>query len=302
MRWLLILLLSCHAAESKTPTAVVDPPKPAPVVAEPVEREVGPGHFTMVIDFSVLRAHPASQQLAALIPLLPLWKQSLSGSKLDVMRDCDWLSIEGDDVHDATRDVVLVHYSGSDADVEAAIGALAGPAKSDLGEPTVRAWQVYQHGERVFLRPSNDHIVAIMPLDKAKEWAHTLAGSVVRAPHNNRAVDISATNPKTLVSIMPAAFVQERIVVTAQGNGALLHLEGDCADEASAAPAAIELERGVRERNSLAVKLATGGAFSHFKASAKGPMVVADIPFSPEQVDAVLKMTAIAEGARVPNP
>jgi hypothetical protein len=221
------------------------------------------------------------------------------------------MSIEGSDVHDATHDVVLLHYSAIDSDIEAAIIALTSQrtgssstdSSLDVSEPNVRAWRMYAHGnESAFLRPKNDHILAIVPLDKAKEWAHTLAGTVVKpAPHGAHAVDIRASKPSNIVPLMPAAFTDERIFITARGDGAVLQLEGDCPDEASAGEAAQELERAVRKRNTLAVKLVTGGAFTAFHAAPKGSMVVGEMPVSADQLDALLKMVALAEGASLPR-
>lgn len=306
----LVFLCGCHGAESKPAIAPVELPKNDPPRAV-VQRHVEPGRtsFTMLVDFSILRTHPAAAQLAILIPQLPVWKQSLASSRLDVMRDCDWMSIEGTNVRDATDDVVLVHYHASDSDVESAVlslvsqrvGMSTGTPVLDIA-PDVRSWQMEQRGEvRVFLRPQNDHLLAVLPYDKAVPLAHTLSRSKIEMPaHGDHAVDIRATNPHEIISMMPAAFVEERIWISPVGSGAKLRVEGDCKDEASAKDAATELEDGVRKRNSLGVKMVTHGAFNGFHAEAKGTLVYAEQTFSAEQIDAVLRMTALAEGARLP--
>lgn len=295
MRWAIpVLLCACHG-ETRPAVVAVDLPKAEPQAT--VRREPGPPHFSMIVDFAVLRAHPAGPQLSVLIPALPVWREYLPGTKIDVMRDCDWLSIEGPNVHDASEDVVLVHYTAKDSDVEAAVNAQNQPL--DAGEPTVKAWTSYRSA---FLRPQNDHLLAIVPKDDASTWAHKLAAAPVgigRQP--DRAVDIRSSSPHELIPMFPAAFLEERITITSQGEGARLRIEGDCRDKESAEKAATELEHEVHVRNTLAVKIVTHGAFSTFKAQAKGPMVVADVPFSADQVGAVLEMTALAEGAKLPK-
>jgi hypothetical protein len=309
-----LALFACHASEP----AVVPPPienkfeLPKVEAAQPVvtERPQGPGRFTMFVDFAALRAHPAAAQLSTLVPLLPVWRQFLSGSQLDVMRDCDWMNIEGTNVHDVNDDAVFVHYNTSDAAVENAVlalvsqrfGSSSGDATIDLGEPKVRAWQVYMHGiTRAFMRPINDHLVAVAPMETATSIAHALAKSPASPPeHGDHAVDIAAVNPHQLVPLMPAAFMTERIWIAGAGGGATMHVEGNCPDQESARAAAIELEQNVRTQNTFAVKLVTHGAFNGFQAEARGALVVADQTFSPDQVNAVLKMTATAQGASVP--
>jgi hypothetical protein len=296
MRWAIPLLFcACHASEPKTAAIVVDLPKAEPQTV--VRHEPGPPHFSMIVDFAVLRAHPAGAQLAVLIPALPVWREYLPGTKIDVMKDCDWISIEGANVHDASEDVVLVHYLSKDSDVESAVRAQNQPFDTD--EPTVAGWS---SGRSAFLRPKNDHVLAIVPQADAKAWVKKLAAAPIgigRAA--DRAVDIRSSSPHELIPMFPSAFLEERITITSQGPGARLHIEGDCSDKDSAAKAATELEHEVHVRNTLAVKVVTHGAFSSFKAETKGSMVVADVPFSAEQVDAVLEMTALAEGAKLPK-
>lgn len=303
-------LSACHAATApRAPDFAVElpPAPPPPQAASPPA--VGPPHFAMVVDFAALRAHPAAGDLSTLVAALPGWRQTLAGSGLDPIRDCDWLSIEGADVRDSSEDVVLVHYSARDADVEAAIDRLvsrsAGGAGAsfDAGEPSVRAWRMRSRArEVVFLRPESDHVIAIVPVADAGAWAGRLARGPAQGPARaGLAVDIHATRPHELVPMMPAAFSEERITVAAEGAGARLHVEGDCADEASARAAAEELERGVLERNTLGVKLATKGAFKGFRARGAGSKVVADVAVSADQLEAVLRMTALAEGAALPR-
>lgn len=305
---LALAVSGCHATPEAKVAEPVELPKPPPPPAVATIPEMGPANFTMVIDFAVLRSHPAGKQLAVLIPVLPVWRESLRGSSIDVMRDVDWMSIEGPNVYDASYDVVFVHYSASDVDVESAVvglikqRSLSSDLSVELGEPDVRGWKLdLRHHSSAFLRPKNDHILAVVPVGQAREQAHSLATNVVRAPKTGRAVDIRATNPHSLAAVMPAAFTDERIWVSPKGtDGATLHLEGDCVDDPSATVAAAELEDGVRKRNTFPVKMATHGLFTPFKATAKGKMVVADLDASAEQLDAILKFTAAAEGASLP--
>ncbi len=291
-----VFLAACHGGgEAKSPTVVVDLPKEETHPA--IAHDPGPPHFSMIVDFDVLRAHPAGPQLSVLIPALPVWREYLPGTRIDVMHDCDWLSIEGANVHDASEDVVLVHYSSKDSDVESAVAAQNSPL--DVGEPGVRGWSSHRSA---FLRPANDHLLAVVPLDTAKEWAHKLGSAPVGIGRQaDRAVDIRSSSPHELIPMFPREFLEERITITSQGDGARMHIEGDCRDKDSAVEAATALEHEVHVRNTLAVKVVTRGAFTAFRAQAKGAMVVADVPFSAEQVDAVLEMTALAEGAKLPK-
>ena len=129
--------------------------------------QAGPQNVIVTINMAVIRTHPEGKRLGPLISAVPQWEDFIQGTKVDPLRDTDWVSINGPSLIHSEKDVILVHYSASDAVVDQAIVALGkkhghgGPA--DVGVPGVKAVHGYaDRAERIFLRPQ-PHVLAVVP-------------------------------------------------------------------------------------------------------------------------------------------
>jgi hypothetical protein len=267
----------------------------------------GTNNVTVLINFEVIRAHPLGPRLRPILMAIPEWKQFMTGSTIDPYRDTDWMLITGPSLLDTTKDLVVIHYSASDADVDKACAAVAaqyskgGPM--DVGVPSVKAWRAFAHGaERALLRPRS-HVVLIVPSTHAKVFAQALAKTPI-TPRFKRgeAFSMRSLRPGGSVNFIPTSISELRLslVPRPSDSGADLYAEGDCPDSAAASLAADDLKNTVQRTNSLLVRLATAGALSGFEVKSEGSMVKAHLPGSKDQVDAVITLAGGQVG--VPPP
>lgn len=269
----------------------------------------GPNNVTVFVNMSVIKTHPAAPRLQPILAAIPQWKQFMSGSTIDPLRDCDWIFIMGPSLADTEKDAVFVHYSASDAVVDGAIGTISksyakgGPI--DVGVPKVKAWKAYaDRAERVFLRPSPG-VAVIVPATHATQFARVLVNNpVTPKARPGEAVRMTALRPGGSISVIPSSISEMRLWVVPRDadGGADVYAEGDCPDPAAAAQAAADLKDMIQKKNSFGVRLVTGGLFNAVEVTSSGALVKAHLSASRDQIDAVLGLVAGQLGASLPPP
>lgn len=267
----------------------------------------GPNNVTLFVNMGVIKTHPEAAKLAPILAAIPQWKQFMSGTAIDPMRDCDWILIMGPSLADTTKDAVFVHYSTSDAIVDGAIGTISkGYAKGgpmDVGVPRVKAWRAYaDNGERVFLRPSPG-VAVIVPASHATPFAKVLvANPIAPKTRPGEAMSLRALHPGGSISIIPSSITEMRLWVVPRNadGGADVYTEGDCPDATAAAAAANELRDTIQKKNSFGVRLVTAGLLNNVEVTSDGSLVKAHLSASREQIDAVLGLVAGQVGATLP--
>ena len=268
----------------------------------------GPNNVTVVINFAVIRAHPLGPRVQPILLAIPEWKEFMSGSTIDPYRDTDWIMLAGPSLLDTTKDVVYVHYSASDAEIDKGIAGVSakysqgGPM--DVGVPGVKAWRTHVHGaERAFLR-GQSHCVLIVPYSHAKVFAQAAAHSpcTLRSPPGE-AFRARFLRPGGSVAQVPSSISELRISLVPRNSdgSADLYGEGDCPDPATAQQASDDLKRTIGQINSLGVKLITGGALTAFESHAEGSMVKMHLPGTKDQVEAVITIAGARVGVTPPT-
>lgn len=269
----------------------------------------GPNNVTVFVNMAVIKTHPTASRLAPILGAIPQWKQFMTGSTIDPMRDCDWILIMGPSLADTEKDAVFVHYSTSDAIVDGAIGTISktyakgGPI--DVGVPRVKAWKAYaDRAERVFLRPSPG-VAVIVPATHATQFAKVLvANPITPKTRPGEALSLRALRPGGSISIIPQSITEMRLWVVPRNSdgGADVYAEGDCPDASTAAAAAVELKDTINKKNSFGVRLVTSGLLNNVDVTSDGNLVKAHLSASHEQIDAILGLVAGQLGASLPPP
>jgi hypothetical protein len=267
----------------------------------------GANNVTITINFAVIRTHPLGPRVQPILLAIPEWREFMSGSTIDPYRDTDWMMLAGPSLLDTTKDVVYVHYSASDAEIDKGIAQVSakysqgGPM--DVGVPGVKAWRAHVHGaERAFLR-GQSHCVLIVPYANAKVFAQAAARNpcTLRSPPGE-AVRARFLKPGGSVPQIPQSISELRIWLVPRNSdsGADLYAEGDCPDSAAATQAADDLKRTMAQANGLMVKVATAGVLNGFDARADGSMVKIHVPGNKDQVEAFIGLAGARVGVAPP--
>ena len=213
-----------------------------PALAEDVL--AGPPLVRLLVNMNEIRKNPVGAQLGPLMSAIPQWDDFMAGTKVDPVRDADWVTITGPSLLHTERDVIMVHYSAPDAVIDHAIDLIRqrshNGAGFDAGVPGVKATLGHaDRAPRVFLRPQ-PHVLAVTPPDfaetaarmlvKRKLAAHILAGEAMR---------LTVQHPHgPFPSLFPEEMSELRVwIVQRPDGGADVHGEGRCPD-ASVAEAA----------------------------------------------------------------
>lgn len=273
----------------------------------------GPNNITLIVNMTVIRAHPEGAKLGLILAAIPQWRPFLASSTaagvaLDPLRDIDWLMVMGPALDHTEKDAVYVHYSQSDAVVDKVIDSISkgyvGGGPIDVHVKGVKAWKGYaDRAERVFLRPA-PHIAVIVPASHATQFAQAVSQSPF-TPHMRpgEAASFRAINPGGSVSIIPQSITELRLWVIPRNadGGADVYGEGDCPDAQSAADAATQLTAEISRRNSISVRIVTSGLLNALTITSDGPTVKLHMPASKDQIDSIMGLAAQQVGVTLPS-
>lgn len=254
--------------------------------------EIQPEHVLvmLVIDVSAIRANPVGAQMGYLVRGIPQWEELLSGTRIDPLRDTDWIVISGPSFVNTARDVVLIHYSAPDTVVDRAVLSLArryprGGAV-DAGVPGVKATLAHaDRAERVVLRPQ-PRVLAVVPPSAAHNVARQLSGARIAAPiRAGDAVYLRFVSPHRALPELPEAIQEMRMRVAPRADGgADVFVEGDTSDSQSASSAAADVAQFVRRHDDPITSLLTHGILDHVDVKAEGPLVKAHLAATRDQL------------------
>jgi hypothetical protein len=258
--------------------------------------QAGVQNVVLTVNMAVIRTHPEGKRLGPLISAVPQWEDFIQGTKVDPLRDIDWVSINGPALLHTEKDVILVHYAVPDAVVDQAIVALGkkhghgGPA--DVGVPGVKAVHGYaDRAPRIFLRPQ-PHVLAVVPDDYAKTAAKILSKASVPAALKRpaEAMRLTLVHPHGPMPGIPESVTELRLWIVPRNadGGADVYGEGDTASGSAAAEATMVIARLVQDQNSFAVQLLTHGILNGVELRADGPTVKLHLSASREQIEVIL--------------
>lgn len=304
--------LVASASDASAPPGPSGPRDPGAMIGMPGLISAGTVNVTLLVNVSVIRQNPVGARMGPLLHGIPQWADFMKGSqsKVDPIRDTDWILIYGPSLIHTDRDAVFVHYSIPDAVVDTAVESISkrydkGGAY-DAGVPGVKASLGHaDNAERVFLR-GQPRVLIIVPKDKATDFAKLSK----RAKINPRvrageAMRLTVKDPWKQISIPGLKFSNSLkelrlwIVPRASDGGADVFVEGDCTDTAAATDVADALTDLIRRQNSILVRAATRGLLNHAKFTADGKVVKSHLSASPEQLEAILQGVGAMLGVQV---
>jgi hypothetical protein len=270
--------------------------------------QAGPQNVVLTVNMAALREHPEGKRLGPLISAVPQWNDFIQGTHVDPMRDIDWISINGPALIHTEKDVILIRYGASDAEVDKAVGLLSvkhgSGGRVDVGVPGVKAVRGYaDNAERVFLRPQS-HVLAVVPRDYAKKAAETLVkASVPRAlKRPGEAMRLTLVHPHGPMPNVPESVTEVRMWIVPRNDdgGADVYGEGDTASAAACEAAVAVLTQVVEDQNSFGVQLMTRGLLNKVDIHADGPTVRFHVPVSRDQIEVVLAFVGGRLGVPMP--
>lgn len=253
---------------------------------------------TVVINAIEIRKNPAAGQLGEILRSIPEWYDFMHGTEglIDPVADTDWILINGPSLRDSSADAVTLHYSKSDAIVNRAVQIVSrryvhgGPY--DAGVPSVRAWLAHaDRADRVILRPRS-HVLVIVPPKQAVSVARQLA-RVKAMPKEimpGVATYVRVVDPHhALPNLIPEGVAEMRLWVrTRDDGGADIDIQGDCKDVDTAVRGAEGVARAIRQNNTFAVSLGTGGLLNGAAVTSEGKQLRVHVGATREQVQATL--------------
>jgi hypothetical protein len=258
--------------------------------------QAGVQNVILTVNMAVIRTHPEGKRLGPLISAVPQWEDFIQGTKVDPLRDIDWVSINGPALLHTEKDVILVHYAATDAVVDQAIIALGkkhghgGPA--DVGVPGVKAVHGYaDRAERIFLRPQS-HVLAVVPSDYARTAAKILSKASVPAvlKRPEEAMRLTLVHPHGPMPGIPESVTELRLWIVPRNDdgGADVYGEGDTASNTASAAATETISRLVQDQNSFGVSLLTHGLLNGVELRADGTTVRLHLSASKDQIEVIL--------------
>ena len=270
--------------------------------------QAGPQNVVLLVNMAALREHPEGKRLGPLISAVPQWNDFIQGTHVDPMRDIDWISINGPALIHTEKDVILIHYAASDAEVDKAVGLLSvkhgSGGRVDVGVPGVKAVRGYaDNAERVFLRPQS-HVLAVVPRAYAKTAAQILVkASVPRAlKRPGEALRLTLVHPHGPMPNVPESVTEVRLWIVPRNDdgGADVYGEGDTASDAACESAVATLTQVVEDQNSFGVQLLTRGVLNKVDIHADGPTVRFHVPVSRDQIEVILAFVGGRLGVPMP--
>lgn len=273
----------------------------------------GVQNVVLGVNVALIRKHPVGARMGPILQAIPQWRDFLKGAPVpvDPIRDTDWILIYGPSLIHTDRDAVLVRYNVSDDAVDSTIASIArtydkgGPF--DAGVSGVKGSLGYaDNAQRVFLRPQSKLLV-IVPPSHAHEAAMTFRRQAPRGPPQTEAMRLIVRNPSNQISIPGLKFSQSLTeirfwIIPRADGGADVHGEGDCTDAAAAVDSADRLTELLKRQNSIGVRFATRGLLNNAAVVAEGSKIKLHLQASPEQLEAILQLTAATVGAQIAPP
>jgi hypothetical protein len=251
---------------------------------------------TLVVNAEVIRTHPVGARMGYLLRAIPQWDDFMRGTDLDPVRDTDWLVISGPSLRNTARDVVLIHYSASDAIVDRAVRLVSSKydrgGAFDAGVRGVRAVLAHaDRAERVILRPE-PHVLAVVPPSHAEKSARALvANPVMRHIHPGEAMYLRLVDPHHPMPEIPESITEMRMrVVPRPDEGADVFIEGDTKDGEEAALAADGIRRMVRRHNDALTSLLTHGLLDHVDVGIDGRRVKARVTATRDHIETLVTL------------
>jgi hypothetical protein len=258
----------------------------------------------LVVDVGAIRANPVGAQMGYLVHGIPQWEDLLSGTRIDPLRDTDWLVISGPSFVNTGRDVVLVHYSAPDPIIDRAVLSLAHRTPSggptDAGVPGVRAFLAHaDRAERVILRPQSG-VLAVVPPSAAHRVARQLSGARIAAPiRAGDALYLRFVSPHRALPELPEAIQEMRMrVIPRDDGGADVYVEGDTSDAEHASSAASDVAQFVRRHDDPITSLVTHGILDRVEVTAEGPLVKAHLTATRDQLATLVALVGDVLGVQ----
>lgn len=272
--------------------------------------QAGPQLVVVTINMAAIRTHPVGSRIGPFFAAIPQWDDFLVGTGIEPLRDTDWVSINGPSLIHSEKDVILVHYSASDAVVDRALEAVAHKSGNggpfDAGVPGMKA--VLGHADRadrVFMRPQ-PHVVAVVPPFYASKAAPLLAKTsiprVLKRPAE--ALRLTLLHPHGPMPSIPESVTELRLWIIPKNSDGSAEIfgEGDTATP-DACRDAVELLKGVvRDQNSFGARLLLHGLLDGVEIRPDGPTVRLHVPVSRDQLEVILAFVAGRLGVNLPQP
>jgi hypothetical protein len=262
----------------------------------------------LVVNAEVIRTNPVGARMGYLLRGLPQWDDFMSGTDIDPVRDTDWVMISGPSLINSAKDVVLIHYSASDAVVDRAINIVSkkyehgGPI--DAGVPGVKATRAKaDRAERILLR-AQPHVLAVVPPSVSEKVARQLVSTRV-PPHirAGEAVYLRVANPHHPMPEIPESVTELRLrVVPRSDDGADVFLEGDTKDADAAASAADAVRQIFRRHNDAITSLVTHGLLDHVEVTTDGALVKAHVIATRDHIETLMTLVGGFLGVEPPAP
>ena len=296
-KWMVILFsCACGGATAQTaaePVATVTlptvtPPPPPPPPPAPISNdERRPGDYTLTVSFAEVRKHPDAARLDAVIRSAPAWRAFPS---IDPVRDLDWLVQHGDDM--------LVRHATPDAAVNTAIAAIAQPIT--VQSPNVKAWRgVVNHLDAVFLR-AQPQVVRIARADHVDEAVRDLVAHATVAPsfHANEALRARMPWPGLTFPQVPSDLSDARLWIDSRiaDGGADIYAEADCPSADAARADAATLAALIRQKNTLGVRLMSGGLLNNVEVTTVDKQVHMHLSASQQQIESTISVVSSVYG------
>lgn len=291
--------------------AAPGPRDPASIVGMSGLVTAGPVNVTLLVNMTEIRKNPVGARSGPLFTSVPQWNDFLKGNQgsFDPVRDADWLLIYGPSLIHTDRDAVIIRYTIDDAVVDHAMDIASqnydkgGPL--DAGVRGVKGTLGHADGApRAFLR-GQPHVLAVVPPDKATEFAKVLKGRPI-APkvRPGEAMRLIVREPHRQVAIRGLKFPQDlkelRIWINPRPDGgADVFAEGDCTTPESAVAAAATMSTLITQTNSGLVQMGTAGVLNGAKVEADGTLIHTHVVASKTQLERILGTAALLMGVEL---
>jgi hypothetical protein len=264
----------------------------------------------LVVNNEVIRTHPIGARLGPMLRAIPQWDEFMAGTPINPVRDTDWLTISGPSLINTQKDVIMIHYSAPDSTVEKAVDIVASKYDQgggyDAGVPGVKGWLGHaDRGQRVFLRPPQPRVLAVVPPSAAHKVAATLKAAKVpdHVLGGKEAVRLRLSNPHRPIPDIPETVTELRLwAVPRADEGLDVYLDGDCADEGAASEAAEALTKTIARKNTFAVRFATNNLLGNAEVKSEGKLIKAHLVASRDQLEAVLGVVAAFLNVDIATP
>ncbi len=260
----------------------------------------------LLVNAEVIRENPVGARMGYLLRGIPQWDQFMSGTDIDPVRDTDWVLISGPSLINTARDVVLIHYSATDAVVDRAISVVS--RKYDKGGPVdagvrgVRATRAHaDQAERILLRGPS-HVLAVVPPSVAEKVARQLVTSRV-PPHirPGEAVYLRLVNPHHPMPEIPDTISELRLrVVPRSDDGADVFVDGDTKDAEAASAAAPQIRQMIRRHDDPFTSLLTHGLLDHVEVSSEGSTVKVHLQATRDHIETLVALVGGFLGVEPP--